>query len=304
MWSIAIYDDYKKELILSRDRFGKKPLYYHLNENFIIFSSEPKAIFHHPKVTKKVNIRKCSRYAGGHYRHIDNDNETFFDNLYQIRPGTYSIFNKQKKIITSKFWSLQKNSELSKKFHIEDIKKQFINLLNDSVKIRLRSDVPLGTMLSGGMDSTSMTALAYSQNKNLHSFSSISKGKSFDESEYIDAFLEKVPVNHSYISPSEEDLVTTLNKMLVFYDEPICTVTWFSLFTIASEIAKTDIRVVLTGHGGDELLAGYWDHFHYHWYDLKQQNIEINDEVNSWQNNHKRDRNEIVYFENMIKKPI
>ena len=122
MWSIAIYDDYKKELILSRDRFGKKPLYYHLNENFIIFSSEPKAIFHHPKVSKKVNIRKCSRYAGGHYRHIDNDNETFFDNLYQIRPGTYSIFNKQKKIITSKFWSLQKNSELSKKFHIEDIK--------------------------------------------------------------------------------------------------------------------------------------------------------------------------------------
>src|SRR5262249_2312242 len=141
---------------------------------------------------------------------------------------------------------------------------RFRALLTDAVRIRLRSDVPVGLLLSGGLDSGSIAVLAAAQNADVTAGSGITgDGSAFDESEYIDRVSRATGLTYRVVRPRPAPLVETLREMLSFHDEPVCTSTWYSLYLMAQEVAEQGIKVVLTGHGGDELVAGYWDHYHY-----------------------------------------
>ena len=294
MWAIAIYDTKEKRLYLSRDRFGKKPLYYYLDNKKIVFASEIKAIFEYPDIDKKINIKKVFRYISTNYRYIDIDEESYFENIYQVPKSSVMIIEKNfnKKIV--KYWKL-KEFNIIKNEAIDE----FRELLIDSVRLRLRSDVKVGAFLSGGMDSTSIVSIAYKVlNTPIYTFSGITgdvKGV-YDESEYIDEIVKENNAKHKYLKIESKNIFDVVDEMLEFHDEPVCTVSWYTLYLITKEIKKENIKVVLNGHGGDELLAGYWDHYHYHFYDL----CYPKEEIEWWHKNHKRDIKEIDRFKNLI----
>jgi asparagine synthase (glutamine-hydrolysing) len=308
MWAIAIFDKKKKNILLSRDRYGKKPLYYYISANGFIFASEIKALLLHPSVVKLPNYEKVFRYLSLNYRYLDIDNESFFQNILQVPPSTFMEINTALTTRTMRYWELSPITISENKAESKIIE-EFRDLLIDAIKIRLRSDVPVGCMLSGGMDSTSITAIAYKILKTpVTTFSGIT-GKEkgvYDESEYIDSVIKDTSADFHYIRPDPSDIFDTVSEMLAFHDEPICTVTWYSLYLIAKKIREENVPVVLNGHGGDELLAGYWDHYHYYLYELSAAGKvhELENEISFWKKNHKRDPEELTRMNIYIKKML
>ncbi|WP_027720761.1 asparagine synthase (glutamine-hydrolyzing) [Maridesulfovibrio zosterae] len=294
MWALALYDPRSDKLILSRDRFGKKPLYYYNSGKHILFSSEIKSLLTHSGTPKEVNESKLVDYAGRHYRYVDDNSESFFKNINQVPKGHILTVTGQGRSELKKYWDINYEPDFSAKHSEQDIVAMFRNLLEDAVRIRLRSDVPVGCMLSGGMDSTSITCMAAEHSTNMHTFSGVTGSGCYDESEYINLVAEKANSKHKYIYPDPGEMFSTLKEMMSFHDEPICTVTWYCTYVIIREIAKEGIPVILTGHGGDELLAGYWDHYHYNFDDIRSEGKDDSYEMKAWLDNHNRDPNECV----------
>jgi len=302
MWSLAIYNTHDKKLLLSRDRMGKKPLYYYKNKKTFIFSSELKSLFKNPLVVKKPNFSKIYNYVGKHYRYVDNDNETFFENVFQVPKSSYFEIDCKGNSNITKFWSLKNFLQNDNQISLKDAKSQFSNLLESSIRLRLRSDVPVGVFLSGGLDSTSIAAIAKANQPNIKTISSVSNDKKYSEKKYIDKLVINNKLNHSYIDPVKEPFFETLTEMIEYHDQPICTSTWFSMYLLCKNVSDLGIKVVLTGHGGDELLAGYWDHYHYHFYDSKNKNGDFIEEISKWKKMHKRDIKEYDVIEKKILK--
>lgn len=302
MWAIGIYDLRTDIVILSRDRFGKKPLYYYKNSDFLLFASEIKAILIHPLVRKEMNLKKVVDYAGRHYRYVDCDNESFFKDIFHVPKSSYMVFRKTGEEVVRRYWELKEAPLLGDTKSEGEIVERFGWLLKDAVSIRLRSDVPVGCMLSGGLDSGSITCIAASQNNDFITFSGITGKGYYDESEYINEILRHTGVKSRYIYPGADALFPTLKEMLGFHDEPVCTVTWYSNYIITKQIPQYHVPVVLTGHGGDELLAGYWDHYHYNFSDMRINGRDDSEEFNSWLHNHKRPADEYKREKEYIEK--
>lgn len=289
MWALCFYDRRSDEVILSRDRFGKKPLYYYFGQGFLVFASEIKAILVHPLVEKKINFEKVANYAGRHYRYVDDDDQSFFADIYQVPKSSFMVIRNDGGHRSSRYWHLGPNESFLHMAGCEgEIVERFKDLLIDAVKIRLRSDVPVASMLSGGLDSGSITCIASGLNDRFKAFSGVSGTGYYDESYYINETINYSNVDSVFIYPQPGELIPTLREMLSYHDEPVCTVTWYLNYMITREIARYKIPVVLTGHGGDELLAGYWDHYHYRFQELRQDGSTDSKEVECWLDNHNR----------------
>jgi len=288
MWALCFYDQRSDQIILSRDRFGKKPLYYYFGHGFVVWASEIKVLFRHPLVEKKINFEKVVNYAGRHYRYVDDDEESFFQGIRQIPKSSFMVIRGDGKYHTSHYWQLTPDGNLYDGFSEGEIIERFKELLIHAVRIRLRSDVPVASMLSGGLDSGSITSIASRLNDRFTGFSGVSGAGYYDESVYINETVKYSNIDSIFIYPQAIELIPTLEEMLRCHDEPVCTVTWYLNYMITKEIAKYRIPVVLTGHGGDELLAGYWDHYHYRFQELRQNGSSDTEEVKHWLQNHNR----------------
>jgi asparagine synthase (glutamine-hydrolysing) len=254
MFSFLIYDKTREQVIAVRDHFGIKPLYFYKDKNMILFASEIKAILEHPNVIPEVNHDGLSDYLT--FQFILGDN-TMFKNVGKVTPGHYMVIDLHSlKYNLVKYWTPNFSVD---SFHTEEY---FIlelrRLIEDSVKIQLRSDVPLGTYLSGGLDSSLVTSLASKFLSNqVSTFSgAFNEGPEFDESEYID---EVVKYNHtkSYkIYPTANEFVKYLPKLIYYLDEPVAGPGMFPQYMV-SKLAARNVKVVLGGQGGDEIFGGY-----------------------------------------------
>lgn len=306
MWALAILDNKKKKVILSRDRFGKKPLYYYKSADEFVFASEIKALLKYPSVKSAPNYGKIFRYLSTNYRYVDIDNESYFANIFQVPKSSFLEINESLNLNIKQYWRLS-IKEFDSGKNEQDVVQGFRDLLIDSVRLRLRSDVPVGCMLSGGLDSTSIACIAYKILKQpIIAFSGITgaEKRTYDESDYINKVIEETRADFHYIRPDPEDIFKTVDEMLGFHDEPICTVTWYSLYLIAKKVKNEKTPVLLNGHGGDELTAGYWDYYHYNFYDLESngQNDDLKKEINDWKINHGRDINEIDRYKDYTRR--
>jgi asparagine synthase (glutamine-hydrolysing) len=268
MWAFVIYDKQKEKFFISRDRFGKKPLYYYKDDEIFIFSSEIKAILAHPKVETKPNFAFLKSYLKLGCREFLK--ETAFENIYRFdfahyfEGGNEEIFHDFK---LNRFWDIKPN--LSKeKFDPRKAKEyaeKYYNLLEDAVRIRLRADVKIGSALSGGLDSSSVV---YIINKLLkeqkkeelqETFSSVykSEGTEYcDESQFINILAQKLNVKSNQIEPKEEEIPNEIEKMIWHLENPQENSLMSSWHTYKL-ISSTDVKVVLNGQGADEQLAGY-----------------------------------------------
>ncbi len=256
MWAFAIYDINQKIIFCSRDRIGKKPFYYYLKNGVFIFSSEIKAILEHKKLNinteENINLNAVDLFFS-----IDciPSPYTIFNNVYKLEPSTNLVFNlKEKKVKKYKYYDVPPQNVINDKNYL---KSTFLKELINSTKIRLRSDVPIGIFLSGGMDSSS---LAYLVKKvinidNLESFSIGVEGPS-DETKKIRIISDFLKLKNNYAIFKRKEIKRYIYNFLEFMDEPLADYASF-MFMKLCKITKNKATVILSGSGGDEIFGGY-----------------------------------------------
>ncbi len=252
MWGLALWDNRKKQLIISRDRVGEKPLYYAKVDNTFIFSSEIKGIFQYGiKKTPRLELIEiylfCSNIPAPY---------TFFENIYKLLPGHFLTIDSSGEK-DEKYWDLPEINEDNMIRNEKDVFSSFTDLLNDSVNLRTRSDVPFGAFLSGGLDSSTivgiMTDICAEQ---VQTFTVKFHDKLFDESNYAKLVSDKFKTNHHVCEVSFQDIQDLLNITKHYFDEPFGDSSAIPTYYV-SKLAQLHVKMVLTGDGGDEALSGY-----------------------------------------------
>jgi asparagine synthase (glutamine-hydrolysing) len=251
-WAIAIWDEKNNLFFLSRDRMGEKPLYYTFFDNTLVFASEIKALFAYG-APKKPDLDLTELYFG--LISIPAP-FTFYQNIHQIKPADF-LLAKNGQIIEQTYWKLpeiDENDMLNDKNKIYD---EFECLFTDSVKIRMRSDVPFGAFLSGGLDSSCIVALmAQSTNLPVKTFTIGFDNPAFDESELALLVSKKFNTQHFRGTVHCEEFDEALRNVLFHYDGPFGDSSAIPTGQV-SKFASKHVKMVLTGDGGDEVLSGY-----------------------------------------------
>ncbi len=261
MFSIAVWNKKRKILTLARDRFGEKPLYYGWGNNDFIFASEIKAI----KTYKNFNNAICKKSLAFYLRvNYVPSPLSIYKNIFKLDPGTYIEINKSTKNITQiskkKFWSLETNIKDNKLLNIHDenlVIEELEKKLIKSVKSQMLSDVPLGGFLSGGIDSSLITALMQRENnRSIKTFTIGFNDKQFDESIFAKKVSNYLGTDHSEIIISDKDSRNVIPLLPQIYDEPFADSSQIPTYLIC-KVAKQNVTVALSGDGGDELFGGY-----------------------------------------------
>jgi asparagine synthase (glutamine-hydrolysing) len=269
MWAFAIYDRLENSIFCSRDRFGVKPFYYTTIGNYFAFGSEIKQFTTLPQWSAKANIPRVLDFLM--YGVFDHSEETLFDEVLQLRGGHNLTYNLHSHQYIIKEWYNLSNKVSDLKDNFDAAKSKFLNLFQDAVKLRLRSDVKVGSCLSGGLDSSAIVSVVNEiltrtgQNEIQETVSSCFEIKKYDEQEYIDAVVDRTQVKAHKVFPKYENLFDTLDKIIWFQDGPIGSSSTFAHYSVFEETARHNIKVMLDGQGADESLAGY-DGFYYSYY--------------------------------------
>ncbi len=263
-WALAIYDTQKNIIILSRDRFGKKPLYLYRYDNSIYFSSELKSLFSgmpKDKFDKRINDEAAFLYL------LYDRRNTFFDCMWegieQVPQSHFMIFDLNSgSEKTVKYWKMPEERMAENDISIESATRQLKELLHDAVKIRLRSDVPLEANLSGGMDSSAIVAHAAEilgkHNKKLNThLIRYYNDSTLDESYYANSVAKFTNVNHNELWMSAEDAWDKLNALVYILEEPVHSMAFFTQWIAWKAIAGEGYKVMLHGSANDELMLGY-----------------------------------------------
>lgn len=258
MFALAIYDEENDRLLLSRDRIGKKPLYYYWNPNTqeFVFASELKPIMKYPNFHKEVNQDAIGRLLCDKYIVAP---DTIFQNTYKMIPGTYLILE-QNDISIQKYWDIVAEKEEQSKHLIteyDECKQELKKLLLQSVEDRMIADVPLGTFLSGGIDSTLVTAMSQTiSSEPVQTFSIGFYDKERNEAPYAAEIAKYIGTNHHELYVGEPEILEMLDKLPFYYDEPFSDSSQLPTMLV-SKLASEKITAALSGDGGDELFCGY-----------------------------------------------
>ena len=257
MWSLIIYDLKKNKMIACRDRYGVKPLYYRKINNSFYFASEVKQLL----ILAKENI--VNKKSLSNYLHHDlsfDEEQTFIENIYQVKPGHYIDFDLVKFKFTKKKWYHFKKKILRTKY----LKKEIADTLENSIKLRLRSDVKVGISLSGGIDSTiiasKIATIKKKLTKEIYTFTSRSNDKN-DEYEYVKEFNKMYDFKNIPINLNFENFKKDFLKIVKQHDFPISNLSIFSEWEVFKMMKSKKITVNIDGHGADEQLCGYENYF-------------------------------------------
>jgi asparagine synthase (glutamine-hydrolysing) len=253
---------------------GVKPFYYYWDGATFAFASEIKALLHLPGLTRRPNDPLIYDYL--RYNRTDHTAETFFQGIYQLPPAHTLTLTAQGALQVQRFWGLDLTAPLLTETDADQAR-HFYTLFEDSVRLRLRSDVPVGTCLSGGLDSSSIVCVANqlltagkpgdaaAMGLRQQTFSSCYEDPRFDERPYIEQVLAKTGAQANYTFPSGQKLVETLPRLVWHQDEPFGGLSIFAQWCVMERVAAQKVVVLLDGQGGDELLAGYHPCFDYFW---------------------------------------
>lgn len=254
-FSFCIYDRSEQTLFLARDRYGVKPLLYVFDEDKFIFGSEMKAIITYG-IDKQLDY--CSLYNYLQLNYIPAP-DTIFSTVKKLMPGHYARIKRQQ-IETASYYKIPYPPESPSSLGYEAAKTKFKELLEASVQRRLIADVPLGSFLSGGIDSSVIASLASKHKPDLQTFSiGFKDEKFFDETEYARQVAQHLNTKHTVFSLTNDDLYQHLNNILDYIDEPFADSSAIAVYILSKETRK-HATVALSGDGADELVSGYNKH--------------------------------------------
>lgn len=286
-FAVALYDSRTGTLWLGRDRFGVRPLYYTAAHDCFAFASRPRALLALPGVSREVNRRFVALFAASHYRYFDNDPaESPYVAIRQLAAAHWLRFHGGQ-VATGTYWSLQDQPDFTE--GEEELAARYRELLLDAVGRRLRVARRPAFTLSGGMDSSSVLAAAVHTSSNKqHAFSSVYADRTFDESEDIRTILPRTVKEWHPVAVDRPQVFDLVRRMVEAHDEPVATATWLSHFVVCEEAARQGFESFFGGLGGDELNAGEYEHFFYHFADLRRSGDEerLRRDVQMWAHYH------------------
>lgn len=254
-FAISIWDKNKKELFLARDRVGIRPLYYTEVENSFVFASEIKSLLEFPGLDLQISPKAISEYFTFWTSLSPN---TAFEGIFELPPGTYMTINGKGKNITS-YWELPIVKPDDYKYtNLEEASKEFENIFTDAIKLRLRADVQVAAYLSGGIDSSVTTSFIKSiLPDNLRTFSIGFTEKDYDESSYQKMAASFFNTEHSSVVCSPNEIAKNFKNVVWHAEAPLLRTAPTPMSLLAKSVNESNIKVVITGEGADELLGGY-----------------------------------------------
>jgi asparagine synthase (glutamine-hydrolysing) len=271
MFAFIIYDRGLNQLFIARDRFGIKPLYYTIINNTYYFASEIKALKIIPGIDLEINDQAVFDYFI--FNRTDIAEETFYKNIHRFPKAHYGYLSKDGLKLT-KWWDAEDHIKEETNDSYEEILQNVKDLFVDSVRLRMRSDVPVGVCLSGGLDSSILTGVLFDElgvDSSFKTFTTSYPGHPIDETKYVDALNKKYPFQNFRAYPTSETAFNELEKFISFYDEPVPSASPYSQYEVMKLAKENEVTVLLDGQGGDENFAGY-QYFHgYNFQGLKNE---------------------------------
>ncbi len=256
MFAIALYDREKGELYLVRDRIGKKPLYYWQDGDNLVFASELKPIMACPGFPKKIRRDVLKRFL---YQQCINEPDAVFEHVYKVEPGQMMRF-RSGKLSKHKYWDIAKVYHAKKQQAVgsyQEAKEELKAILKDAVSKRLIADVPVGAFLSGGYDSSLVTAIAQEvSSEPVKTYSIGFNEERYNEAKYAKEVAAHLGTQHTELYIDERAMFDMVASIPQYYDEPFADSSQIPSMLVAGLAAK-DVTVVLSGDGGDEFFCGY-----------------------------------------------
>ena len=253
MFAFALWDGNTKQLLLARDRVGIKPLYYALNDEAVVFASEIKAILVDPAINRNLAPEIVDRFLT--FLYVPGE-ETLLKGICKLAPGHYLLVKNGKTEIRQ-YWDLS-FLKPSERLSFDDAERELSNLLAEAVELHMIADVPVGVLLSGGVDSTAVLSCAAERtDKEISTFTvGFSDAAFADERPYARLAAETFGSRHHEMTITADDFVAFLPKYVWHMEEPVCEPPAVALYYV-SKLARNHVKVLLSGEGGDEAFAGY-----------------------------------------------
>jgi asparagine synthase (glutamine-hydrolysing) len=269
MFAFAIWDEKEKKLFAARDRFGEKPFFFFYDEEQLLFASEMKALWS-MGVSKEINYALLYNFLTiGYTSNPSNPQETFYQHIHKLPAASflsYSLPDNQLQI--EKYWQIfPEEKNISEQNAIE----QFRHLFSNSIKKRLRSDVNIGTSLSGGLDSSAVVAFCDQQLSDHYShkcFTACFQNFEKDESKYAEVIAKKFGLEHHIVSINENEVAKLMNEVMHHQEEPITSASALAQYKVFQLAKQNGVTVLLDGQGADEVLAGYPKYYKWYWQEL------------------------------------
>jgi asparagine synthase (glutamine-hydrolysing) len=260
MFSFAFFNKQSKTIQLVRDRFGIKPLYYYTHHNNFYFSSEIKSFLSLPNTSFQINQQKAIEFLAD--CQLDTDDETMFQGINQLTPGYVLTINENGEILSKvSYWDFPRIGE--KSFDV-DAQHELVDVFKNTISVHLRSDVPIGAFFSGGVDSGTIVSFALQQKDVLPTFSGILPYH-HPENNLIKEYTKQEKIIPHYYALDGEDYFQDIYDVIYHHDEPTMDGSVYSHYKLCKLASDQNIKVLLSGSGGDELFGGYASHIHgYH----------------------------------------
>jgi asparagine synthase (glutamine-hydrolysing) len=274
MFAFAIWDEKEQTLFCARDRFGEKPFYFSFDDklNELVFASEMKALWA-AGVSKQANNTMLLNYlALGWVQSLVDKQQTFYSNVSSLAPAHYLLYKHAdaKSVELHRYWDLDKEHQMN---DCSDafVKTKFLELLTTSVQRRLRSDVPIGSSLSGGLDSSGIVAIVNTlidKVEKQKTFSAVFPNFEKDESEHIKQVVTRFRIDNFQVTPTADEFISDFEKLCWHQEEPFQSSSIYAQYRVYQLAKQHGVTVILDGQGADEILAGYHKYYHWYWQEL------------------------------------
>ncbi len=267
MFAFAIWDEKEQSLFAARDRFGEKPFYYYSEKNVFAFASEMKALWA-AGIDKTIENKMILNFITlGYVQNPANKSQTFYKNIFSLPPAHFlKYYPEENNFTIGHYWDIDKQAQI--KISEDAAVKTFDTFLYTAVNRRLRSDVPVGASLSGGLDSSSIAYYINKQSesgsKKFKTFSAVFPGFEKDEQKYIQQVCKQFNIENFTVTPTADRLIKDFQKLCYHQEEPFPSSSIYAQYKVFELARINNVKVLLDGQGADEVLAGY--HKYIHWY--------------------------------------
>ena len=259
MWAFALYDETDGSLLLSRDRFGEKPLYLLRDERSLWFGSEAKFLFALRGRRPAVNLPHLRRYLVHGYKSLYKTTDCFFEGLSELPRATALRLLPGAREESSRYWTpaLRPRESMSYDEAVQNTRRAVL----DTVRLRLRADVPMAFCLSGGIDSNSLIGVAKKvYGYDVHGFTIVNSDARYEEWDMVEHAVRSLGIRHTAIPVRTDGFLLNLRELVRQHDAPVYTITYYANWLLMRSVAEHGYRIVVSGTGADELFSGYFDH--------------------------------------------
>lgn len=259
MWAFALLDRREGTLLLSRDRFGEKPLFLTTVDGTLYFASEVKALAALSGRAPEPDLTQIRRYLVNGYKALYKQPATYFRDVAELPAGHSANVSDPRTVMPRCYWELR---HAPQPMSLDDAVDGARERLSEALRVRLRADVPLAFCLSGGLDSTALAALATRRfGQEIHAFSIVDSDPRYNELENMSATVRALGCRHNVIHTATDGFFERMEALVGYHDAPVATISYYVHSYLSEAIAEAGFKVAMSGTGADELFTGYYDHY-------------------------------------------